>query len=230
MHSKSISEFENNWCFFPNSLRLRKALTHKSANIHQINENERMEFLGDSILSFIISKLLFEKMPKSTNEGQFSRVRNSLVCRETLANSSRELGIPNLVIIGDYERKNNLHMSDKLLADTYESILGALYLEKGLEEAEHYVLVSLNKYLVNSFSNELNLDPKTELQQLVQKLYGVTPHYSVYRSEDENKTIEYVSEIWARDIFLSVSFGSTRKEAEIKAALKCLKNLKSDSK
>lgn len=222
-------KFANEWGFDSHSLNLVDAFVHKSITKGSTNPGERLEFFGDSILSFIVTEILIKKLPSDTNEGQLSRIRNFIVKRQTLAQAAKRMELENIVIIGDYERKQNLHKSDKFLADIYEALLGAIYIDKGLEIAKKFVLKSLNQEIFIAINTEIQLDPKTALQERIQSLFAKTPVYELVKmtpipsqvmSSDfyESNYNFFEVNVLLDDKILGTGFGKSKSDAEMNAA------------
>ncbi len=150
---------------------LKTALTHSSyANeytLHKIEHNERMEFLGDAVLEIISSELLYREYP-DLPEGKLSRKRASLVCEPALAYCAREIGLGKYLLLGHGERLGGGSSRDSILSDALEAVIGAIYLDGGLEEARRFVM----RFVLNDIERSaLFTDSKTLLQELIQKDY-----------------------------------------------------------
>ncbi len=199
------------------------ALTHRSCG--KIN-NERMEFLGDSILGFVIGDRLFNSL-NDASEGQLSRVRSALVKGETLAEIAREFNLGESLLLGEGEMKSGGFRRDSILADAVEAIIGAIYIDAGFEAAKCCVL--------NWFEGRLDLerlettdkDPKTALQELMQARKLPLPEYEVVQVEGENHQQNFVVE--CRLPLLKEptrAEASTRRKAEKAAAAMAIAQLK----
>ncbi|WP_346836834.1 ribonuclease III [Microbulbifer sp. SAOS-129_SWC] len=153
---------------------LQLALTHRS---HGSRNNERLEFLGDSILGFTIGAALFEKFPQG-REGQLSRLRAQLVSGETLAELAREMELGDCLRLGEGEMKSGGFRRASILADAVEALIGAIYLDAGLEAARARVLAWFAPRL-EKLSLETAKDPKTRLQEWLQARQKPLPEYKV---------------------------------------------------
>jgi len=160
---------------FNDTTLLQQALTHRSANA--VN-NERLEYLGDAILSFVIAEALFNRFPQ-VKEGKLSRLRALLVKGVTLAEIGRELNLAEVLILGPGELKSGGYRRESILADTVEAILGALYLDSGLDPVKTLILRLFDERLDSIDVNEVVKDPKTQLQELLQSRQHPLPLYSV---------------------------------------------------
>ncbi|MFV8781777.1 ribonuclease III [Microbulbifer sp. SA54] len=193
---------------------LKLALTHRS---HGSRNNERLEFLGDSILGFSISAALFEKFPEG-REGQMSRLRAQLVSGETLAKLAKELEIGECLFLGEGEMKSGGHRRASILADAVEAIIGAIYLDAGFEAARQRVLAWFAPRLEN-LSLETAKDPKTRLQEWLQARQKPLPEYSVLEVGGEEHSQEFVVECRVAGLKEPVKgMGSNRRAAEKAAA------------
>ncbi|SDJ56338.1 ribonuclease III [Microbulbifer yueqingensis] len=153
---------------------LELALTHRS---HGSLNNERLEFLGDSILGFTIGAALFDRFPHG-REGQLTRLRAQLVSGETLAQLARELELGDCLRLGEGEMKSGGYRRSSILADAVEALIGAIYLDAGLETARQRILAWFASRL-DSLSLETAKDPKTRLQEWLQARQRPLPEYRV---------------------------------------------------
>lgn len=160
---------------FQNTELLKSALTHRSASS---KNNERLEFLGDSILNFVIAAELFKLYPDST-EGDLSRLRANLVDKAGLYEISKILKFGEYLILGSGELKSGGHRRNSILADTVEAIFGAVYLDSDFEQCQKLILFLYSDLIKNiADANELK-DPKTKLQELLQSRKLALPKYTV---------------------------------------------------
>ena len=189
------------------------ALTHRS---HGSRNNERLEFLGDSILGFTISAALFDKFPDG-REGQMSRLRAQLVSGETLAKLAREMDIGPCLQLGEGEMKSGGHRRASILADAVEAIIGAIYLDAGLEAARTRVLAWFENRLQNLALDSAK-DPKTRLQEWLQARQKPLPEYSVVEVGGEEHAQEFVVECRVAGLHTPVRGSATNRRAAEKAA------------
>ncbi|NQY26605.1 MAG: ribonuclease III [Piscirickettsiaceae bacterium] len=198
---------------------LQQALSHRSVGSHN---NERLEYLGDAILSFVIADVLFSKFPQA-KEGKLSRLRALLVKGVTLAEIARELNLGEVLILGPGELKSGGYRRESILADTVESIIGALYLDGGLEPTKSLILRLFDERLQAIDVNEVIKDPKTSLQELLQGRQYALPLYSV--KEIKIGTNQPVFEASCQVELLKkvvVAQGNSHRKAEQKAAERVL--------
>jgi ribonuclease-3 len=194
---------------------LEAAVTHRSAGSRN---NERLEFLGDAALGFVVAEWLFEKFPDAS-EGQLSRLRASLVKRETLAEVARELDIGDYLRLGSGELKSGGFRRDSILADALEAILGAILLDRGYA-ACHACIHQLFADKVDGLSSGDELkDPKTLLQELLQSRRLGLPVYEIISVSGKAHQQHFVVECRIADLQLSVKGeGGNRRGAEQAAA------------
>lgn len=204
---------------FSDQSLLTTALTHRSAS--NVN-NERMEFLGDSILSYIISIELYQRFPDA-QEGPLSRVRASLVKGETLAIVAREIDLGEYLSLGSGELKSGGFRRSSILADAYEALIGAIYLDGGLEKAKDFVLKYFVHRLEECDPGKASKDPKTRLQEYLQARSLDLPAYKVTSIEGEAHKQFFKVECKIPTTEQSfMGEGSSRRKAEQMAAEKTL--------
>lgn len=217
---------------------LRLALAHKShanegrkrgearenfVNLH----NERLEFLGDSVLGLIASDLLSERFTQ-VDEGKLSRMRSSLVKEETLAQIARNIQLGEHILLGKGEENSQGRAKDSILASTYEAVLGAIYLDGGLAAAFETVKTHFNPYLASDEFLLLQQDTKTLLQEICQARFRQSPLYKVVAEAgpDHEKTFEVMVSIGEQKRY---GKGRNKKEAEQAAAKFLLESLSGSS-
>lgn len=200
---------------FANEDYLKQALTHRSAATHN---NERLEFLGDSILNFAIGKALYDKFPKA-NEGELSRMRAALVKEETLAIVAREFNLGEYLKLGAGELKSGGYRRESILSDCVEAIIAAIYLDSGIALAQERIYHWYAKLLNEMQPGEAQKDPKTRLQEFLQGRKLPLPRYDVVdiKGEAHNQTFKVSCQVEKVDeIFVGI--GSSRRKAEQNAA------------
>lgn len=208
---------------FKNREYIMEALTHSSfANErgNGIKSNERMEFLGDSVLSLVSSQLLFETYP-DTPEGELTKLKASLVCTESLSGFARQINLGNYLFLGKGEVHTNGAQRPSILEDAFESLIAAIYLDGGLECAREFVTGFLKPALEN---HNINFkDYKTTLQEIIQQNPDQTLNYVFAGSSgpDHNKVFE--AEVHLNSNVIGRGKGRTKKAAEQAAAKEALK-------
>ncbi|WP_406666461.1 ribonuclease III [Gallaecimonas sp. GXIMD1310] len=201
---------------------LVQALTHRSAGA---SHNERLEYLGDSILSFVIADALFARFPKA-NEGDMSRMRATLVKGKTLAELGSEFGLGDFLRLGPGELKSGGFRRESILADAVEAIIGAIYLDADLAVVREHILRWYQSRLGSIQPGVAQKDPKTRLQEYLQGKRLALPHYQVEKVEGEaHKQVFTVScQVDGIDQPFSGS-GASRRKAEQAAAERALEHL-----
>lgn len=192
---------------------LELALTHRS---HGSCNNERLEFLGDSILGFTIGAALFEQFPEG-REGQLSRLRAQLVSGETLAQLAREMDLGECLRLGEGEMKSGGFRRASILADAVEALIGAIYLDGGLEVARERVLSWFSSRL-QSLSLETVKDPKTRLQEWLQARQRPLPEYTVVAVAGAEHAQQFVVECRVNGLHQPVRGEASSRRAAEKAA------------
>lgn len=215
---------------FKNKSFLQEALTHSSysnelkAKKQICRCNERLEFLGDAVLSAVVSEYLFERLPDMP-EGELSTMRAALVQSQALASYSRSLGVGDFLYLGNGEEKNNGRNRQSTLENVFEAIVAAIYLdsgEQGFDEVKKFVLPIISSQLADSNFAHNHTDAKTELQQLIQQTEGDFLEYKVVSESgpDHNK-IFTVSAMLNSNV-IGTGEGHSKREAEQAAAREAL--------
>lgn len=207
---------------FANIDYLTQALTHRSA---ATKNNERLEFLGDSILNFAIGEALYGRFPKA-NEGELSRMRASLVKEETLAIIARQFDLGDAMKLGPGELKSGGFRRESILSDCVEAIIAAIYLDAGMPTALHHIQDWYKDLLSNITPADTQKDPKTRLQEFLQGKRLPLPTYEILdiKGEAHNQLFKVSCQIKnIDDVFIGV--GSSRRKAEQNAAEQILKRL-----
>lgn len=215
---------------FKNKNILKEALTHSSyanelkARKQEAVCNERLEFLGDSVLSVVVSEHLFEKF-SSNPEGDLTQRRALLVQSASLAAYSRSIGLGDYLYLGHGEEKNCGRERQSTLENAFEALVAAIYLdagENGLAEVRRFVLPIVDKYLEENYDHK-HIDAKTELQQLIQQAEGDFLEYVVIaeRGPDHKKEFEVVARLNSN--IIGRGKGNSKREAEQNAAKEALK-------
>jgi len=202
---------------------LETALTHRS--VGSVN-NERLEFLGDAVLSFVISASLYERFPEA-DEGRLSRLRAALVKGDTLTEIARQLDLGKYLRLGPGEMKSGGHRRASILADALEALIGAVYLDAGIEPARELILRLYGHRFEQGLPEAEQLkDPKTRLQEWLQARGQSLPVYDVSSVSGEAHDQTFVVSCTVTNLpEPSTGVGSSRRKAEQDAASKALKQL-----
>ncbi len=211
---------------FKNLGLLKTALTHRSA---EGENNERLEFLGDSALGFIIAECLYQKFPDA-DEGTLSRLRADLVNEASLANLARALNLGSYLILGSGELKSGGYRRDSILSDALEAIIGAIAKDQGLDACRQWVLQLFALRLAELSLQNWKKDPKTRLQELMQARRLELPEYTLKAMLGEPHQQSFCVECRVSALAeASEGIGSSRKRAEQQAAEKILLKLSAHS-
>jgi ribonuclease III len=212
---------------FRDAALFARALTHRSRSSRNY---ERLEFLGDSILSFVVADVLYDRFPQ-LSEGELTRLRATLVRRETLATLARELGLGDCLDLGSGELKSGGFDRDSILADGLEAVFGAVYKDGGIEAVREVVLRRYQPILDRIDPGSILKDSKTRLQEFLQRQSLATPIYNVLEVSGEPHLQRFVVECRVPGLTQAVrGEGSSRRYAEQAAATRVceLLNCKSD--
>ena len=194
---------------------LRQALTHRS---HGAPHNERLEFLGDAVLSLCISSTLYQDFPKLT-EGDLSRMRAHLVKEPTLAEIAQGMQLGDFLALGEGELKSGGFRRPSILADALEAILGAIYLDSGFGAACKVIEHLYSPIITQLDPKKLSKDPKTQLQEYLQSLKFPLPHYLIIATEGEAHEQHFKVECVIPELSIrAVGEGASRRKAEQEAA------------
>ncbi len=211
---------------FNNKNFLKQALTHRSyINEHpksKIKNNERLEFLGDAVLELIITELLYKKF-FNKSEGELTCLRASLVNTKSLARVSAKLKINKYLYLSKGEAKSINRQGDAILADTLEAIIGAIYLDQGIENTKKFIKEYLWSQLAMILKLQLYLDPKSHLQEIAQEKFKITPHYKIIEEKGPDHFKKFVSGAFFEEKMIATGQGKNKQEAEVNAAKNALK-------
>jgi ribonuclease III len=222
MNSNLEKKFQNKK-FFNQAFIHRSYLNeHKKENI---KSNERLEFLGDAVLELVVSWYLFKKYPRFP-EGKLTALRAMLVQTKTLSLASQRLRLGEKLKLSKGEQKSKGKKNPSILANTFEAVVGALYLDQGFDKAYQFVVENLLEPAKKLFANKLPKDYKSQLQELVQSQRKPSPVYKVLKSygPDHSKTFEVGC--FAAGKRIGEGKGRSKQEAEQQAAKKALANLR----
>lgn len=199
---------------------LHAALTHASGAEHRLASNERLEFLGDAILGYVVCEMLYHQYPDYL-EGDLTKIKSVVVSRQTCAKISESLGMQDFLILG---KGMTTHPSipPSLLADVFESLVAAIYLDGGEPAAKEFIIRHLTPEIVLAADSETGGNYKSRLQQLVQRQYGTTPTYQLLdeKGPDHSKCFKIRAIVGSESY--QAAWGRNKKEAEQRAARNAL--------
>ncbi len=202
----------------------KKAFTHSSYNVFNSGTHydyERIEFIGDAVIEFYVSDNLFKLFPTSS-EGEMTRIRAYLVKSKSLASYSRKLNLETFVVTSYSIKAESIVHSDNILEDIFESLVGAIYLDSGIDCAFKF----MNQIMLEDLKNidlSLTIDAKTKLQELMQAEYHEMVHYEVVETSGPAHDRTFKVNVMFNDVVLASGIGKSKKAAEEEAALNALK-------
>ena len=218
-----LEKFEKNIGYtFKDKNLLKNALTHTSyAFDHHVESNEKLEFLGDSILEFISSKYLYHEFP-NLSEGEMTKVRATVVCEDSLHKIAQKHNFSDFLFVGKSEQLHQGNRKVAIMADSVEAIIAAMYFDGGLNEAEKFIVNNLKDEIEIATKNVGIKDHKTILQEKLQEHGNVSIKYEIISESgpDHNKT--FVAQVKLDGKVLANGTGKTKKQAEQEAARKAL--------
>src|SRR3954463_14501762 len=208
---------------FKDPMYLREALTHASGANHRLVSNERLEFLGDSILGAIVCELLFRKYPEYL-EGDLTRIKSVVVSRQICAKISRKLGFDEFLVLGKGMGSQD-ETPPSVLADVFESLIGAIYLDGGMEAAKRFIVHHIEAEIDLAVGGHGGVNYKSNLQQVSQRQFGETPTYMLLdeKGPDHSKCFKISAQIGRQRY--APAWGRNKKDAEQRAAMNALSQL-----
>jgi ribonuclease-3 len=211
---------------------LKQALVHRSyLNEHpnfSLDNNERLEFLGDAVLELITTKFLYENFKNP--EGELTAFRSSLVNTDSLSKTADELGLNECLFLSRGEQKSTSRSRKVILANTFEALIGAIYLDQGLKSAEGFIRLNLLIKLDVILKKQLYKDSKSELQELIQAKLKLTPTYKVIKEIGPDHSKIFTVGVFCGEKLTAIGRGKSKSEAEKEAAKKALKGQSNQQK
>lgn len=210
---------------FTNQAHLQKAMCHASyANEHRLGHfgcNERLEFLGDSILGFIVAQYLYETYPHKP-EGELTKIRAAHVCESALCGYAKEIGLGEALLLGKGEEKGGGRERASTLADAFEALLAAMYLDSDLEQVKKFLLPIISRHNLD----DETADYKTVLQEYVQQMPGATISYQQFAESGPDHDKVFSAVVYINEEPIGKGQGKSKKEAEQSAAKNALTAMK----
>ncbi len=210
---------------FTNKDLLKQAFTHRSyLNEHRgsnMEHNERLEFLGDAVLELVVTHFLYKKFPQK-NEGDLTAYRSALVNTYTLSEAATKLGMNAFLLLSKGEAKDTGRARQFILANTFESFIGAIYLDAGYDAAESFIATNIFPLIEDIVANKSFIDSKSKFQEAAQEHTGITPAYKLVKEfgPDHNKV--FTVGVYVGDDEIAQGEGLSKQEAEQKAAEKAI--------
>jgi ribonuclease-3 len=212
---------------FKNKDLLHQAFYHRSylnEAKHIKESNERLEFLGDAILSFLTSEFLYKEYPEHP-EGTLTNLRSSVVKTQSLGATAKRLGFGELLFLSKGEEEGGGRKNISLLADSFEAFLGALFLDQGLQPVEAFLKAQLFPDIETIVANKSYIDFKSYLQELIQETNKISPHYEVKKTEGPDHDRTFWIEVSVNTTTLGSGIGKSKQEGEQKAAQNALEKM-----
>jgi ribonuclease III len=207
---------------------LKQALTHKSyANEKKLPyDNETLEYLGDSVLELVVNEYLFKTFP-AFRESQLSRIKSFIVSKKNLFKIALDIGLRQALLLSRGEINTGGLDRESNLANAYEALLGALYLDRGLKPSEKFILRYLKPQIHLMVENKLDFDYKSQLQELVQKKHKIRPVYKLIEASGPDHAKIFTVEVWVNDRLYGKGTGRKKIVAEDSAARDALERMRS---
>ncbi len=205
---------------------LKQSLTHKSwgnENKGKRKSNERLEFLGDAVLEFVVTRYLFDKFPDK-EEGYLTNLRANIVNTRNLSNFARKIELGPEIFLAKGEKQTKGHENSSLLADTVEAVIGAIYLDQGIKIAKEFILENLLSDIEEKIQGPLK-DPKSRLQEHLQSKKIPAPKYKVIKAVGPDNAKEFTIDVLVEGKVMGQGVGRTKQEAQQKAASLALEKL-----
>lgn len=222
----NLEEFQEEIGYkFKNINLLQTALTHTSyANENKKESNEKLEFLGDAILEFIVSNYLFKNYHQ-LKEGKMTKVRATVVCEKSLYQVALKYNFGEMLYLGKSEKKSGGNQKAAILADSVEAVIAAIYEDGGMNQAEKFILNNLRIAIEQESKNAGEKDYKTVLQEELQKNGNVDIQYIIIDEKGPDHDKSFIAEVRFNNKCLARGVGKTKKEAEMQAAKQALENI-----
>jgi len=215
---------------FKNKQLLEEVFTHRSylneVKDRKIRSNERLEFLGDSILSFIVSSYIFNEYP-DRNEGELTNLRSVLTNTQTFYLVSKALSLGKYLKMSKGEEESGGRENKTILANTFEALVGGIFLDQGIETVKSFTKEALLNNIDEIISKEGLKDPKSTLQEIIQEEHKTSPIYKIIKEEGPDHLKVYTSGVYFKDTLLASGVGYSKQEAEKSAAKNALEKLPS---
>lgn len=210
---------------FSNIELLKQALVHRSYLNENpsfgLEHNERLEFLGDAVLELVVTEYLYNNYPNP--EGELTNWRASLVNSQMLAKISHDVGLEKYLYLSKGEAKDqNVKARNYILADAFEAVIGAIYLDQGYDAGKEFILANIIPELPEILSNNLYVDPKSRFQEVAQEKLKITPNYKVLDESGPDHDKHFEIGVYLDDELVATGRGLSKQEAQVDAAQKAL--------
>ena len=211
---------------FKDKKLLIKALTHRSyAFEKKVESNEKLEFLGDSILEFLSSKYLYLNDP-TLSEGEMTKVRATIVCEDSLYKIAKKHNFSDFLYLGKSEYANHEEVRPAIMADSVEAVIAAMYFDSNLEQVEKFIIDNLKEEAEIATKHIGEKDHKTILQEILQENGEVKIEYNIIEETGPDHDKTFTAEVKCDGKFLASGIGKTKKAAHMEAARKAIEKIK----
>ena len=221
MNEKKLLQLEKSLgIIFKDKNLLKQSLVHRSyLNEHsefELGHNERLEFLGDAVLEFVVTEYLY--LNYLNPEGELTNWRASLVNSHMLTEMAEDFNLDKYLYLSKGESKDTGKARSYILANAFEALLGAIYLDQGIKVIEDFIKTKLLVKLDHIIKNKLYLDPKSKIQEVAQEKMSITPNYRVLSESGPDHSKSFEVGVYLNDKLIAVGNGSSKQEAQVNAA------------
>jgi len=217
---------------FKNKDLIRQVFVHRSYlnenRNFDLGHNERLEFLGDAVLELVVTEYLYKNYPNP--EGDLTNWRAALVRGERIYEVGNELNFEKYLLLSHGEQKNSGKAKRIILANAFEALVGAIYLDKGYRKSKVFIEEYLIKYLPEIFENELHIDPKSKLQEITQDKLSVTPVYEVHKEWGPDHAKQFKIGVYINEKLIAEGEGASKQRAQTQAASEALNKIETSKK
>lgn len=214
---------------FKSKTLIKEALTHRSFlnenSNWSLNHNERLEYLGDAVLEFIVTEFLFKKYPKY-QEGELTSLRAALVNHVMLFTVAKNINLEKFIYLSKGEANDSSRAKNAIVSNAVEAIIGAIYLDQGYETIKNFITKNILIHLKEIIEKELFIDSKSLLQEIIQEKLKLTPTYKILEEEGPDHKKEFVAGVFFGEKIIAKGKGLSKQEAERAAAAAALKTVK----
>ncbi len=211
---------------FSNSLLLQEALTHPSLAYESKQphfDNQRLEYLGDAVIQLILTDRLYKDHPNE-GEGKLTQLRSQLVSRTALCRYARQIDLGEYLLLGKGEARTGGRDRPSNLADAFEALAGAIYLDSGIDSARDFLFSNFDETIHSVIAEPTETNPKGELQEILQAISSRSPSYELISQEGPDHSKLFISQVIWETMVLGKGSGSSKKESESAAAIDALSN------
>jgi len=203
-----------------------QALTHSSFSHesgNQTSSNERLEYLGDSVLGLVVNEYLYKNFPQY-DEGELAKIKSFVVAESSLAILAKSVHLGKFLLFSKGEEQSGGRFRESILADAFEALVGALYLDQGLEITRNFIIGLILPLIHKADNAEYKKDYKSSLQEIVQKRFGIIPEYRIIKESGPDHHKKFTAKVLIQNDSCGIGIGATKKKAEQNAAKYALEN------